>query len=71
MNLKTIHITMQNQTIELAAHSSIQDALDKIQQSEKIFAVALNQQFISRESYATTPLCAGDCVDIIVPMQGG
>ena len=38
---------------------------------EKAIAVALNQDVISKEEWATTPLAESDQVLIIKPTQGG
>ena len=41
------------------------------EQMEQTFAVALNSDFVSRNDYANTPIKAGDCLDVILPIQGG
>lgn len=38
---------------------------------EGSFAIALNQQFIPKQAYASTILQEQDHIDVIIPMQGG
>ena len=52
-------------------NTTVKDLLKQHQEAGVHFAVAINQQFVPRSAYQTTPLSDGDCVDIIVPMQGG
>ncbi|MCS6766678.1 MAG: sulfur carrier protein ThiS [Candidatus Protistobacter heckmanni] len=35
------------------------------------FAVAVNTQFVSRLSYADTPLADGDRMEVVAPITGG
>ncbi len=38
---------------------------------ERQFAVILNNKLIARRDFKTTLLQLNDCVDILIPMQGG
>ncbi|WP_320823154.1 sulfur carrier protein ThiS [Reinekea sp.] len=35
------------------------------------YAVAVNQKFIQRQALTTQALHAGDCIDLLSPIQGG
>lgn len=34
-------------------------------------AVAVAESFVPRHAYATTPICEGQSIEIVAPMQGG
>ena len=40
-------------------------------QQDRTYAVALNSEFVGRDEYATTPIKAGDSIDVLFPIQGG
>lgn len=47
-------------------------ALIKEQVSNDIpFAIAINEHFVAKSQYPTTPLKDGDRIEILSPMQGG
>lgn len=45
--------------------------MNKHYDDDGFFAVAINNQLIPRSNYKKNMLDNGDCVDIIIPMQGG
>lgn len=49
----------------------LQDLLAEKYASHERFAVAVNEQFISKENYIGCVLKGGDRVELVTPMQGG
>lgn len=67
-----INIRLNNQKINLAENKTLQELLvEQGLAEQQSFAIAINQNFIPRASYATQLLQDNDEVDIIIPMQGG
>ena len=66
-----IHIYLNDQLIQVKPDQSLQEVLIQHHHQDHHFAVAINNQLISRKVYKTTSLQADDRIDIIVPMQGG
>ena len=50
---------------------NLQDLLIKEGYTGEAFAVAINNDFVSRTIYSTVIVSDGDCLDIVMPMQGG
>lgn len=69
MTMITVNINGKLQ--QVASASSLAMALQQCADYQQWAAVAINQQFIPKTSYASTILSQGDCIDILVPMQGG
>lgn len=66
-----ITITLNDQTLSVAADTSLQKLLESKQLLCDYSAVAINRQFVSRENYHARQLQAGDVIDVVAPMQGG
>ncbi len=67
-----ISIYFNNQAYQAEPTQSLHDLLlNKNYNDDVFFAVAINNQLIPRGNYKKTTLHPGDCVDIIIPMQGG
>lgn len=45
--------------------------LNRYGPTRNTFAVAINNQFVSRDQYAHTRLNQGDLIEVVVAMQGG
>jgi len=67
-----MHITINQQSTELPAGSSMADALARMTPPPQApFAVAVNTVFVPRTGYAAHRLQDGDQVEVIVPVTGG
>ncbi|MCP3678815.1 MAG: sulfur carrier protein ThiS [Gammaproteobacteria bacterium] len=66
-----ITITLNDQTLTVAANTSLQQLLENRQLLCDYSAVAINRQFIGRDDYRLRQLQAGDIIDVVKPMQGG
>lgn len=66
-----ITIYLNDEIQEIEADCSLGDFLVRNAITAMHFALAINNQLITRSIYSRTRLNAGDRVDIIVPMQGG
>ncbi|OAI49166.1 hypothetical protein AYO45_03225 [Gammaproteobacteria bacterium SCGC AG-212-F23] len=66
-----ITVQLNDKKIILEKNTLLSKTLDLPEYNNKQFAVTLNRQFIPRLQYTTTILNDGDCIDIILPMQGG
>ena len=67
-------IFINAQPFELDNQDNISVALTLFltpEQQKTSFAVALNGEFIARESYPLTPLNDQDALDVLFPIQGG
>lgn len=65
--------TLEN-TSNITGNSKVSDALSAYlseKQSQSTFAVALNGQFVSKQTYASTSLNQNDALDILFPIVGG
>jgi len=65
-----IKIQLNGETKE-TEHTALVTFLKQHWQGPTCFAIVINQQFIARAHYAKTQLKQGDCIDVILPMQGG
>ncbi|MCJ8319501.1 MAG: sulfur carrier protein ThiS [Colwellia sp.] len=64
----------QGYELALPTEQNLQQALQLFlnnNQHQGTFAVALNGEFIGKESYQNTQLSANDSVDVLFPIQGG
>lgn len=66
-----MYVYFNHEKISLAQNTALADVLGQRGYQHANFAVAINRQFIPRGYYATTQLCEGDSIEIILPMQGG
>lgn len=69
--MTTIAITLNNESLQIAAEQTLAHLLDQLGYTHANFAVAINETFIPRSQYAITPLHAGDTLEIVAPMKGG
>lgn len=65
-----MHITINQQSVELPANATVADAVAQWQ-AKPPFAVAVNTGFVPRGRYAAHALTEGDKVEIIAPVTGG
>jgi sulfur carrier protein len=56
----------ENNVVAFALSQHLNDT-----QSKMSFAVAINGDFIAKESYATTTLSSNDSLDVLFPIVGG
>jgi len=66
-----INLTLNGTPTTLPKPSSLKALLDARGHTDESFAVAVNNRFIPRQDYEKTLLKEGDCIDIVIPMQGG
>lgn len=64
-------IQFNEQFIIIPKGFSLSELLLQEQPVDTYFAVAVNQQWVPRSTYAEKILKAGDVINIITPMQGG
>jgi len=67
-------INGQGYKLALPTEQNLQQALTLFlnnNQHQGTFAVALNGEFVGKESYQETELSANDSVDVLFPIQGG
>ena len=76
MNNNPMKILINGQHYELCEitekniHQALKLYLNKNQHQET-FAVALNGDFVDKESYRHTKLTTNDSIDVLFPIQGG
>jgi thiamine biosynthesis protein ThiS len=66
-----ITVYLNNKIHQMESCQSLYDFLIQNAQLEQHFAIILNNKLIARRDFKTTFLQSNDCVDILVPMQGG
>jgi sulfur carrier protein len=66
-----INVYLNNKIHQIESCQSLYDFLIQNAQFEQQFAVTINNKLIARRDFKTTFLQLNDCVDILVPMQGG
>ncbi len=69
-----ILINGQSYDLALLTEKNLQQALKLFLNNNQVqgtFAVALNGEFIAKESYQNTQLTASDSIDVLMPIQGG
>lgn len=64
-------ITLNGETRNVPAESTIADLVENLQLAGKRFAVEINQQIIPRSMHATHRLNAQDRVEIVHAIGGG
>ncbi len=64
-------IRLNGETRELRDGLSIAGLLDELGLSGRRLAVERNRDVVSRDSFATTVLCAGDVVEVVQFVGGG
>lgn len=64
-------IYLNNELIQVAKRSTLQQVLSDLQYKDQHIAVAINNQFIAKSAYAATELNESDRLDIVTPMCGG
>jgi len=67
----TIKVSINSDIIELPPGSTIVQALTQCGYSSERHAVAVNTEFVPRSRHGDYVLQAGDCVDVLAPVQGG
>lgn len=66
-----ITVFLNNKKYNFAAGLTVYDFLMQNKQLKESMAVTLNNTLILRKDLKTTFLQSNDCVDILIPMQGG
>jgi len=66
-----ITIRFNNEAITVKKNHLLIDLLTENGYTKSYYAVALNRCFVQNTDYATTLLCEGDVVEVVMPMQGG
>lgn len=66
-----ISVSFNGSPMELKAGQTLSELLESAGKPDAPFAVAVNMQFVPGEKYASWCLQPGDCVDLVVAMQGG
>ncbi|MDF3054594.1 MAG: sulfur carrier protein ThiS [Gammaproteobacteria bacterium] len=64
-------ILFNNVSLSMERELTLAELLVQQGYEENGFAVAVNQTFVPRSTYASVCIREGDKVDVIVPMQGG
>jgi sulfur carrier protein len=63
-------IILNGDSREISAQS-LAAALDELGFGDAVVATALNGEFVATAARSTTPLSAGDELEVLAPMQGG
>lgn len=66
-----INVFLNNKSLSIETEISLYDFLRRNQQLRDDMAVIVNNILVVRRDFNTTFLKANDCVDILIPMQGG
>jgi sulfur carrier protein len=67
----TIELSVNNESVSLAANTLLSDALQQWSYGDSKIAVAINGEFVPRSTYAERELLNGDQIDIVKPVGGG
>jgi sulfur carrier protein len=67
----TIELSVNNESVSLAANTLLSDALKQWSYGDSKIAVAINGEFVPRSTYAERELLNGDQIDIVKPVGGG
>lgn len=67
----TIELSVNNESVSLAANTLLSDALQQWSYGDSKIAVAINGEFVPRSIYAERELLNGDQIDIVKPVGGG
>jgi sulfur carrier protein len=65
-----MNIRCNDQEVQIEA-TTLANALLELGYHDAVVATAVNGEFVPRTMRETTPLVAGDLVDIVAPQQGG
>ena len=66
-----IDISLNNERQQLAENTSLDNALLHWGFSDAKIAVAINNEFVPRSTYAQRIIINGDLIDIVKPVGGG
>jgi len=66
-----MQIKFDHEYIFIKENSTLQDILTLSKNSENVFSIAINREFIPKNKYTETRLCEGDIVESFTAMQGG
>lgn len=66
-----IQVSVNNEIKSVAAATLLSDALHDWGYSDSKIAVAINQEFVPRSTYAERALSNNDQIDIVRPVGGG
>jgi sulfur carrier protein len=66
-----MRVTVNAEEVELGDPGTVAELLEQCGYGDARVAVAVNEEFVPRSTYAGTKLNDGDRVDVVAPMQGG
>ncbi|WP_339049816.1 sulfur carrier protein ThiS [Rickettsiella endosymbiont of Xylota segnis] len=66
-----INVFLNNKSHRIETESSLYDFLMHNKQLKDDMAVTVNNTLVARRDFNNTFLKTNDCVDILIPMQGG
>lgn len=66
-----IHVSVNNEIKSIAPATLLSDALHDWGYGDSKVAVAINQEFVPRSTYAERALSNNDQIDIVRPVGGG
>ncbi len=66
-----MRLIVNGNAVDLEDNSTIVQALEKLGYVKNNVAVAVNQEFVSRDDWDKRKLATDEKVEIVLPMQGG
>ncbi len=71
-----IQLFLNGKPVTLSQSMSLDLALQEWKKNNigiipETFAISINEQFIPKTQYTATILQTNDCIDLLIPMQGG
>lgn len=66
-----MHISYNGQPIQIDTEMSLADFIKQHAQLTPPFAVAMNGNFMPKDTYEGTKIKHNDAIEIVIPMQGG
>lgn len=66
-----ITIYVNDKPLTINDETYLQDFLNQEDYTSLLFAIAVNKKLIGRQFYSNLLLKNNDCIDVIMPMQGG
>ena len=66
-----LRLTVNGETVECPAGSTVSDLLGRIDTAGKRVAVERNGEIVPRSQHAATALAAGDRLEIVIAVGGG
>ena len=66
-----LRITLNGEPHEVAEGDTIASILDSLGQHPRTVAVEYNGEILRRDNFSTTPVAAGDRVEVVRFVQGG